>query len=104
MRNRFWSETRSVAVTAFSAMKCTGRSMRSRRYRSSSVRSHGGSARTSGATAESGMAFVTDDGTKGTDEGMTNGPPIFAYLVFGPGKVSLERLSRPIKASKDPKN
>jgi hypothetical protein len=33
-----------------------------------------------------------------TDEGMTNGPPIFAYLVFGPGKVSLERLSRPIKA------
>jgi hypothetical protein len=32
------------------------------------------------------------------DEGMTNGPPIFAYLVFGPGKVSLERLSRPIKA------
>jgi hypothetical protein len=32
------------------------------------------------------------------DEGMTNGPPIFAYLVFGLGKVSLERLSRPIKA------
>jgi hypothetical protein len=30
-----------------------------------------------------------------TDEGMTNGPPIFAYLVFGPGKVSLERLLRP---------
>jgi hypothetical protein len=27
-----------------------------------------------------------------TDEGMTNGPPIFAYLVFGPGRVSLERL------------
>jgi raffinose synthase len=32
------------------------------------------------------------------DEGMTNGPPIFAYLVFGPGRVSHERLSRPIKA------
>jgi hypothetical protein len=32
------------------------------------------------------------------DEGMINGPPIFAYLVFGPGRVSLERLSRPIKA------
>jgi hypothetical protein len=32
------------------------------------------------------------------DEGMTNGSSIFAYLVFGPGRVSLERLSRPIKA------
>jgi hypothetical protein len=29
---------------------------------------------------------------------MTNGPPIFAYLVFGPGRVSREKLSRPIKA------
>jgi hypothetical protein len=34
-----------------------------------------------------------------TDEGMTNGPPIFAYQVFGPGKVSLGRLLRPIKAA-----
>jgi hypothetical protein len=33
------------------------------------------------------------------DEGMTNGPPIFAYLVFGPGRVSLERFWRPIKAA-----
>jgi hypothetical protein len=33
------------------------------------------------------------------DEGMTNGPPIFAYLVFGPGRVSVERLLRPIKAA-----
>jgi hypothetical protein len=33
------------------------------------------------------------------DEGMTNGPPIFAYLVFGPERVSLERLSRPIKVT-----
>jgi hypothetical protein len=33
------------------------------------------------------------------DEGMTNGPPIFAYLVFGPGRDSLERLSRPIKTA-----
>jgi hypothetical protein len=33
-----------------------------------------------------------------TDEGMINGPPIFAYLVFGPRRVSLEGLSRPIKA------
>jgi hypothetical protein len=35
----------------------------------------------------------------GSDEGMTNGPPILAYLVFGPGRVSLERLLRPIKAA-----
>jgi hypothetical protein len=34
-----------------------------------------------------------------TDEGMTNGPPIFAYLVFGPEGMSRERLSRPIKAT-----
>jgi hypothetical protein len=33
------------------------------------------------------------------DEGMTNGPPIFAYLVFGPGRDSLERLLGPIKAA-----
>jgi hypothetical protein len=33
------------------------------------------------------------------DEGMTNEHPIFAYLVFGPGKVSLRRLLRPIKAA-----
>jgi hypothetical protein len=32
------------------------------------------------------------------DEGMTNEPPIFAYLVFGPGGMSREKLSRPIKA------
>jgi hypothetical protein len=32
------------------------------------------------------------------DEGMTNGLPIFAYLVFGPGGMSCEKLSRPIKA------
>jgi hypothetical protein len=37
-------------------------------------------------------------GSKLTDEGMTDGPPTFAYLVFGPGGVSQERLSRPIKA------
>jgi hypothetical protein len=34
-----------------------------------------------------------------TDEGMTNGPPIFAYLVFSPGGVSLKRLLRPIKVA-----
>jgi hypothetical protein len=33
-----------------------------------------------------------------TDEGMTNGPPIFAYLVFILGMASYERLSKPTKA------
>jgi hypothetical protein len=33
------------------------------------------------------------------DEGMTNGPPIFAYLFFGPRRISLEWLLRPIKAA-----
>jgi hypothetical protein len=33
------------------------------------------------------------------DEGMTNGPPIFAYLVFGPRRISLEWLLKPIKAT-----
>jgi hypothetical protein len=37
--------------------------------------------------------------SKLSDEGMTNGPPIFAYLVFGPGRVFLERLLRPIKTA-----
>jgi hypothetical protein len=35
----------------------------------------------------------------GGDEGMTNGPLIFAYLVFGPRRVSFEWLLRPIKAA-----
>jgi hypothetical protein len=33
------------------------------------------------------------------DEGMTNGPLTFAYLVFSPGGVSFERFTRPMKAS-----
>jgi hypothetical protein len=32
-----------------------------------------------------------------TDEGMTNGPSIFAYLVFGPGGTSAEEIARPMK-------
>jgi hypothetical protein len=32
-----------------------------------------------------------------TDEGMTNGSSIFAYLVFGPGGVSIEKTARPTK-------
>jgi hypothetical protein len=32
-----------------------------------------------------------------TDEGMTNGPLIFAYLVFGPGRTSTKGITRPMK-------
>jgi hypothetical protein len=32
-----------------------------------------------------------------TDEGMTNRPSIFAYLVFGPGKIIVEGVARPIR-------
>jgi hypothetical protein len=31
------------------------------------------------------------------DEGMTDGPSIFAYLVFGPGGVPVEGIARPMK-------
>jgi hypothetical protein len=31
------------------------------------------------------------------DEGMTCGPSIFAYLVFGPGRASNEGTSRPTR-------
>jgi hypothetical protein len=32
-----------------------------------------------------------------TDEGMTNGPSIFAYLVFGPGGTSTKGITRPTR-------
>jgi hypothetical protein len=32
-----------------------------------------------------------------TDEGMPNGPSIFAYLVFGPRGTSTEGIARPMK-------
>jgi hypothetical protein len=32
-----------------------------------------------------------------TDEGMPNGPSIFAYLVFGPGGTSTEGIIKPMK-------
>jgi hypothetical protein len=32
-----------------------------------------------------------------TDEGMTNEPSIFTYLVFGPGGTSAEEIARPMK-------
>jgi hypothetical protein len=33
-----------------------------------------------------------------SDKGMTNRPSIFAYLVFGPGKVIVEGTARPVRA------
>jgi hypothetical protein len=44
-----------------------------------------------------GASSLVINGLMDPDEGMIDGPPTFAYLVFGPGRVSLERLSRPIK-------
>jgi hypothetical protein len=34
-----------------------------------------------------------------TDEGMTNGPLIFAYLVFGPGEITIEGIATPVGAA-----
>jgi hypothetical protein len=36
--------------------------------------------------------------TWGRDEGMSNGPSIFAYLVFGPGGTSVEGITRTMKS------
>jgi hypothetical protein len=33
-----------------------------------------------------------------SDEGMTNRPSIFAYLVFGPGEVVVGGAARPVRA------
>jgi hypothetical protein len=33
------------------------------------------------------------------DEGMINRPSIFAYLVFGPGGITVEGIARPMKIS-----
>jgi hypothetical protein len=32
-----------------------------------------------------------------TDEGMSNGPSIFVYLVFGPGGTFAKGIARPMK-------
>jgi hypothetical protein len=32
-----------------------------------------------------------------SDNGMTNRPSIFAYLVFGPGGIIVEGIARPMK-------
>jgi hypothetical protein len=34
-----------------------------------------------------------------SDEGMTNRPSIFAYLVFGPGEIIVEGIARPIRSA-----
>jgi hypothetical protein len=34
-----------------------------------------------------------------TDEGMTHGSSILAYLVFGPGRASVEGMARPISTT-----
>jgi hypothetical protein len=37
--------------------------------------------------------------TKSGDEGMTNRPSIFSYLVFGPGGITVKGIARPIKTA-----
>jgi hypothetical protein len=37
--------------------------------------------------------------SRATDEGMTNRLSIFAYLVFGPGGITVEGIARPIKTA-----
>jgi hypothetical protein len=37
--------------------------------------------------------------SKPGDEGMTNRSLIFAYLVFGPGGITVEGITRPMKIS-----
>jgi hypothetical protein len=39
---------------------------------------------------------AADQERKVGDEGMPNGPSIFAYLVFGPGGTTAEGITRPI--------
>jgi hypothetical protein len=34
-----------------------------------------------------------------TNEGMTNKPSTFAYLVFGPEEITIEGIARPIRAA-----
>jgi hypothetical protein len=33
------------------------------------------------------------------DEGMTNRPSTFAYLIFGPEEITIEGIARPIRAA-----
>jgi hypothetical protein len=43
------------------------------------------------------LMYYQDGTHKPVDEGMTTGPSIFAYLVFGPGGTSTEGITRPMK-------
>jgi hypothetical protein len=43
------------------------------------------------------IAFDYPRHSGATDEGMTNRPSIFAYLVFGPEEVTVEGVARPIR-------
>jgi hypothetical protein len=42
-------------------------------------------------------AGVTVVCNSNADEGMPNRPSIFAYLVFGPGGITVEGITRPMK-------
>jgi hypothetical protein len=44
------------------------------------------------------MVFDYPRHSGASDEGMTNRPSIFAYLVFSPGEVIVEGAARPVRA------
>jgi hypothetical protein len=44
-------------------------------------------------------ADVIVDVLKLDDEGMTNRPSIFAYLIFGPGEITVEGVVSPIRTA-----
>jgi hypothetical protein len=48
---------------------------------------------------EEGEAGVEDGWCTPSDEGMTNRPSTFAYLVFGPGEIVVEGVARPIRTA-----
>jgi hypothetical protein len=49
--------------------------------------------------ARGGTGAAAVGSGRGGDEGMTNRPSIFAYLVFGPGEITVEVVARPIRTA-----
>jgi hypothetical protein len=45
------------------------------------------------------IVFDSPRHSRATDEGMTNRPSIFAYLVLGPGEITVEGVGRPIRTA-----
>jgi hypothetical protein len=43
------------------------------------------------------VTFLTRLICRPNDEGMLNGTSIFAYLVFGPGGITAEGMTKPVR-------